>query len=75
MSQKRTHSLAEVCLSVASGFVVSAIAWELIVKPVWNIETTISENLQITAFFTVLSITRGYLWRRAGNWYSQRSRP
>lgn len=73
MSQRRVHSLAEVCLSVATGFVVSAIAWELIVKPVWHIETTIGENLQITAFFTVLSIARGYLWRRAGNWYSGRS--
>ena len=74
MSQRRVHSLAEVCLSVASGFVVSAVAWELIVKPVWRIETTVAENLQITAFFTVLSIARGYLWRRAGNWYATRGR-
>jgi hypothetical protein len=74
MTQRRVHSLAEVCLSVASGFVVSAIAWELIVKPVWRIETTVSENLQITAFFTLLSIARGYLWRRAGNWYATRRR-
>lgn len=73
MGQLKRHSLMESILNVASGFVISVIVWETVVKPVWNIQTTFSENLSITCLFTVISIARGYLWRRLGNWYSHRS--
>lgn len=71
--QKRSHSLTETCLNVASGFVISSLAWHFVVQPVWNIPTTVAENFQITGFFTVLSIARGYVWRRLGNWWTLRS--
>lgn len=70
--QRRTHSLIETCLNVGSGFVLSVIVWEFVVKPVWNIQTTHAENLQITTLFTVLSIARGYAWRRVGNWWTHK---
>jgi hypothetical protein len=71
--QSRTHSLAETSLNVASGFIVSFVVWELVVKPVWLIETSIAENLQITALFTILSIARGYVWRRLWNRWGRRT--
>lgn len=60
-------------LSTATGFVISLLAWEFVVKPVWNIHTDIAENFQITVFFTVLSIARGYVWRRVGNHFSHKN--
>lgn len=72
MSQSRTHSLVETMANVASGFVISALFWEFVVKPVWALPTSTSDNLAITSCFTVLSIARGYVWRRLGNWLSTR---
>lgn len=62
--QTRKHALVESLLNTASGFILSCIVWEVIVKPVWNIQTTHAENLQITAVFTVVSVARSYAWRR-----------
>jgi len=70
--QKRKHSLIEVCVNTGAGFIVSMAAWEFVVKPVWNIETTHMENFEITLFFTVISIARSYVFRRVGNWHSSR---
>lgn len=42
------------------------------VQPVWGIRTSVAENLQITALFTVVSIARGYLWRRVFNAIARR---
>lgn len=70
--QTRLHSLVEQLANVASGFVLSALLWHFIVQPVWGIRTSVAENLQITALFTVVSIARGYLWRRAFNAISRR---
>lgn len=68
--QKRTHSLIESVGNTAVGFVLSVLTWEFIVKPVWNIHTSFAENLQITAVFTVISIARGYVLRRVGNYFT-----
>lgn len=72
MSQPRLQSLTESILNVASGFVIASLVWEFVVKPVWNIQTTIAENLQITLMFTLISVARGYVWRRLGNWWLHR---
>ena len=64
MSQTRLGSLVEQLLNIGSGFVISSLLWEFVVKPVWNLQTGFAENLQITALFTAVSIVRGYCWRR-----------
>lgn len=71
MSQSRRMSLIETCTSIAIGFVVSVIITAL-VMPMYQHHVTMSENLQITAIFTVASIIRGYWVRRAFNWWQQR---
>ncbi len=64
MSQSRRHSLLEQLLNVGSGFAISLAFWSWVVVPVWHLPVQTAENLQITAAFTVLSIARGYVWRR-----------
>lgn len=65
--QPRLHSLIEQVASVGVGFFISLLTWEFIVKPVWEIDTNFAENLQITLLFTVISIARGYAFRRVAN--------
>lgn len=61
--QARLSSFIEVCFSVAIGFVISALCWPFVAW--WQgYEYTLSGNMQVTSFFTVLSVARGYLVRR-----------
>lgn len=64
MSQSRRMSLVETCVSIAIGFIVSVII-TAVVMPAYGHHVTFSENIQITLIFTVASIARGYLVRRA----------
>jgi len=64
MSQSRLSSFAETCLSIAIGFVVSLILTALVL-PAYGHAVTFGQNLQITGIFTIASIARGYLVRRA----------
>lgn len=65
--QKRRHSLLEALLSTAIGFGV-AFAANFVVLPLFGYMPSISENLLITTFFTVISVIRGYAVRRLFNW-------
>ena len=64
MKQSRISSFAETCLSIAIGFVVSLILTALVL-PAYGHDVTFGQNLQITGIFTITSIARGYLVRRA----------
>lgn len=66
MSQSRRMSLVETVASIAIGFTVSLVLTALVL-PAHGFEVTFAQNLQITAAFTVASIIRGYLVRRAFN--------
>ena len=65
--QSRTRSLIEQLLNIGSGFLISLCVWEFFIKPLWELQTSFSENLHITAVFTVVSIVRSYVWRRLFN--------
>lgn len=71
MSQSKRHSILEAVSQVSFGFFTSALLWELVVKPIWNIQTSFAENMQITSLFTVVSIARSYAFRRLFNWIGQ----
>ena len=66
MSQSRLSSLAETCISIAIGFVVS-LGINAVVMPAYGHHVTMADNLGMTTIFTVASIARGYLVRRAFN--------
>jgi len=62
--QSRQHSIIESICNVASGFVISLAVWEFVIEPLFGIEKRLLDNIGITGIFTVISIARGYIWRR-----------
>lgn len=64
MRQTRIMSLIETLASLIIGFAVSVII-TAIVMPAYGHDVALSDNIQITAIFTVASVARGYLVRRA----------
>jgi hypothetical protein len=69
--QSKKMSLIETIVSVLIGYVVSIIS-QLLLFPMFNIEVSLTDNLLIGLFFTVVSIIRGYLVRRLFNWINFR---
>ena len=75
MSQSRRHSMLETVAGTAIGFVVSVLL-SMAVYPAFGHSFTLGQNVSITVIFTVASIARGYLVRRAFNRFTrQRSHP
>lgn len=70
--QTRLGSFVEQVLNIGSGFVLSLIVWQTI-GPWFGYEVTLDKNLGITTIFTVVSIVRGYCWRRYFNWRIMRA--
>lgn len=68
MMQTKAQSAIETITSVAIGYAV-ALASQLVIFPLFDIHISLSENLAIGAFFTAVSIVRGYLVRR---WFNYR---
>jgi hypothetical protein len=62
--QSRLMSLVEAVANVVFGYVV-AVASQLLVFPLFGLEATLRQSLGIGAIFTLVSLVRGYLLRRA----------
>ncbi len=70
MKQSKKHSLIETTISTAVGFIVSLIITH-IVLPIFGFAVTHTQALWIVAIYTVASIARGYIIRRAFNaWHT-----
>jgi hypothetical protein len=67
-SQSRLGSALEVVAGTAIGFAVSFCLGRVI-YPLYGFHATMTDNLELTAWFTVASIVRGYIVRRAFNWF------
>lgn len=61
--QSRFHSVLEAVANTAVGYLV-ALASQLAVFPMFDIHIPFSSNLAIGAWFTVISLVRGYVLRR-----------
>ena len=72
MKQSRLSSFLEQVLNVGSGFFVAMAVWHWVICPLYGIDVDLAENVQITGIFTVVSIARGYVWRRAFVWLHHR---
>lgn len=66
VGQSRAGSLAEALTNVAVGFVVSVLITAVLL-PAMGHAVTLTENIVMTTVFTVASIARSYLLRRAFN--------
>ncbi len=75
MPQKRTTSLIESLLNVGSGALISYLTWRFIIAPGFDLSVSEVENIQITAIFTVISVIRGFIWRRFFNYLEWRKVP
>lgn len=71
MSQSRRLSLIESLTQQAVGLFLSILLWEFVAKPVWNIQTDMADNITITLLFTLVSICRGYIFRRIFNRFGE----
>lgn len=66
--QSRRGSLAEAAVGVAVGYGV-ALGGQWVILPAYGLHPSLSANLQIGLWFTVLSLARSYLLRRAFEWH------
>lgn len=63
MQQSRLMSLAESVTNVVVGYVL-AIATQIVVFPLFGIETALAEHMTIGLAFVGISLARGFLLRR-----------
>lgn len=61
--QSRRMSVIEVATNIAIGLVVSFIS-QIVIFKLYDINISVTQNVEITIWFTVISIIRSYLVRR-----------
>ena len=66
MSQTRTMSMIETITNVAIGLIVSFIS-QLAIFKLYDIHISLAQNLELTLYFTVVSVIRGFALRRFFN--------
>jgi hypothetical protein len=64
MKQSKLMSWLETCLNTGIGFAI-AITAQILVFPLFGFNPPLSTNFKIALIFTVVSIVRGYVLRRA----------
>lgn len=69
--QTRAGSLVEAAINVAIGYVVALLS-QLAIFPAYGLDVSFSTNMQIGAWFTVVSLLRSYTIRR---WFNARISP
>lgn len=72
--QTKIQSWIEQFCNVGSGFLISLIYWQVAIIPqVQNMDyTSMGGASWITVQFTIISVIRGYLWRRYFNQFVAR---
>lgn len=68
MNQSRLSSFIESIINIIIGYGVALIS-QLMVFPMFDIHISLSANLWIGAWFTVISLVRSYIIRR---WFNAR---
>jgi hypothetical protein len=63
MKQSRAMSLVESVVNVIVGYVV-AVVTQILIFPIFGLHTTLAQNLQMGAVFTLVSIARSFALRR-----------
>lgn len=63
--QSRIESALEQVVNLTSGVILAYLAWLYIIPAIWPAHASPpGEAFGITIFFTVISLFRGYFWRR-----------
>lgn len=72
MSQSKRASAIEAIVNVLIGYGV-AVAAQAVIFPLFGLYASTSEHLAIGGLFTVISLARSYLLRRAFNAFTRRA--
>jgi hypothetical protein len=70
--QSRRHSALEAVANIAVGYAIALLATAMVL-PLFGFEPSVSESAQISLVFTVVSLIRSYLLRRAFNFLQSRN--
>jgi hypothetical protein len=65
--QTKTHSIVESIINILIGYGI-AITAQLYIFPLYGIHISLSQNMQISLWFTIISIIRSYCIRR---WFNK----
>lgn len=68
MNQSKLESFIETCINTVIGLIVALLS-QLLVFPLVGIHVSLGTNLEVAAWFTVISVARGYVIRR---WFNAR---
>jgi len=68
MRQSLKHSFVETCTNTAIGYIVALLS-QLAIFPMFGIHVPLRSNILIGAYFTIISVARGYVVRR---WWTGR---
>jgi len=63
--QTRLMSLVETSCNVGSGFLLSYLSWLWVIPVLFDMEAIADHGFGVTLYYTSLSLTRGYIWRRS----------
>ncbi len=67
LKQSKRLSLIESLCNQVAGILISLMTWVFLIIPVWGLEMTWIDNLNITGIFFIASLTRSYFIRRVFN--------
>lgn len=68
MTQTRLQSLIESLMNILIGYGVALLS-QIVIFPLFDIHVSISTNLWIGAWFTIISLVRSYVIRR---WFNKK---
>ena len=63
MKQSRLMSLVEAVANVVVGYGITVVT-QILIFPVFGLQTTLAQNLKMGAMFTIVSLGRSYALRR-----------
>jgi len=66
--QSKRDSLLESCINILIGYAV-AIGAQKVIFPLFDIHISTGDNCKVAALFTIVSLARSYVLRRAFNWW------
>jgi uncharacterized membrane protein len=70
--QSKKESIIEALLNVGSGMLIAFLIMQFILAPTLGVQISPGQNGIVTIVLTVVSICRGYLWRRMFNKIAKR---
>lgn len=70
--QSKKESIIEALLNVGSGMLIAFLIMQFILAPMLGVQISPGQNGIVTIVLTIVSICRGYLWRRMFNKIAKR---